>query len=116
MHINQVNENLKFIGKTLSKEDSDTVNEFISHEEIKKAIKGMQNEKSPGEDGIPKEFYDKYYQLLERHLEYLYNILLSKEQPKSLKNALVKPLFKKGDHRELKNWRPVSLLNTDDKI
>ena len=32
------------------------------------------------------------------------------------KNALVKLLFKKGDHRELKNWRPVSLLNTDYKI
>ena len=29
---------------------------------------------------------------------------------------MVKLLFKQGDHRELKNWRPVSLLNTDYKI
>ena len=29
---------------------------------------------------------------------------------------MVKLLFKKGDHRELKNWRPVSLLNADYKI
>ena len=77
----------------------------------------MKNEKSPREYGIPKEFYDKYYHLLEDHLSELYNnILLSKEQPQSQKNALVKLLFKKGDHRELKNWRPVSLLNTDYKI
>ena len=63
----------------------------------------MKNEKSPGEDEIPKEFYDKYYHLLEDHLSELYNnILLSKEQPQSQKNALVKLLFKKGDHRELK--------------
>ena len=77
----------------------------------------MKNEKSPGEDGIPKEFYDKYYHLLEENLSELYNnILLSMEQPQSQKNALIKLLFKKGDHRELKNWRPVSLLNTDYKI
>ena len=77
----------------------------------------MKNEKSPGEDGIPKEFYDKYYHLLEENLSELYNnILLSMEQPQSQKNALIKLPFKKGDHRKLKNWRPVSLLNTDYKI
>ena len=36
--------------------------------------------------------------------------------PDSHKNAAVKLLFKKGDHRSLKNWRPISLLNTDYKI
>ena len=77
----------------------------------------MKNEKSPGEDGIPKEFYEKYYHLIEDELCYLYNnILIDKEQPSSQKNALVKLLFKNGDHHELKNWRPVSLLNTDYKI
>ena len=38
------------------------------------------------------------------------------KQPLSQKNALVKLLYKKGDHRELKNWCPVSLLNVDYKI
>ena len=36
--------------------------------------------------------------------------------PDSQQNATVKLLFKKGDHRSLKNWRPISLLNTDYKI
>ena len=109
--INQVNENLKYIDKTLPPQDSKALNGFISHKEVRKAISGMKNEKSPGEDGIPKEFYDKYYHLLEDHLSELYNnILLSKEQPQSQKKALVKL------HRELKNWRLVSLLNTDYKI
>ena len=46
----------------------------------------MKNEKSPGEDGIPKEFYEKYYHLIEDELYYLYNnILIDKEQPSSQK-------------------------------
>ena len=54
----------------------------------------MKNEKSPGEDGIPKEFYDKYYHLLEDHLSELYNnILLSKEQPQSQKKTLWSNFF-----------------------
>ena len=44
------------------------------------------------------------------------NMKLSNSTPDSMKNAIVKLLFKKGDHRQLKNWRPVSLLNVDYKI
>ena len=94
---NQVNENLKYIEKTLSPEDSEALNGFISHEEIRKAISGMKNEKSPGEDGIPKEFYDKYYHLLEDHLSELYNnILLSKEQPQLQKKRSGQTSFQEG--------------------
>ena len=50
--INQVNENLKYIEKTLSPEDSEALNGFISHKEIRKAISGMKNEKSLWEDGF----------------------------------------------------------------
>ena len=85
--------------------------------EIKKAIWGMKNKKSPGEDGLPREFYHKYFHLLkEEMLELFNNIKLDKQQPESQKNALIKLLYKKGDHRNLKNWRPVSLLNVDYKI
>ena len=77
----------------------------------------MKNGKSPGEDGIPKEFYEFFIDELKDILcELLNNIRLNGEIPESQKNAIVKLLFKKGDHRELKNWRPVSLLNTDYKI
>ena len=83
----------------ISTEDSDKLNKFISSIEIKEAIKGMKNEKSPGDDGIPKEVYHKFFHLLKDELTELYNnIKFEKIMPDSQKNATVKLLFKKGDH------------------
>ena len=33
-----------------------------------------------------------------------------------MREAIVKLLHKKSDFKNLKNWRPISLLNTDYKI
>ena len=116
-NIQQITENLKYINQSLSTEDRDKLNKFISCIEIEEAIKGMKNEKSPGDDGIPKEFDHKFFHLLKDELTELYNnIKFEKIMPDSQKNATVKLLFKKGDHRSLRNWRPISLLNTDYKI
>ena len=35
---------------------------------------------------------------------------------KSMRKAIVKLLYKKNDHKNIKNWRPIALLNTDYKI
>ena len=116
-NVKQAIENLKFIKDRLSKSDNEVLNDEITEMEIKKAIWRMKNEKSPGEDGLPREFYHKYFHLLKEEMSELFNnIKLDKQQPESQKNALIKLLYKKGDHRNLKNWRPVSLLNVDYKI
>ena len=36
--------------------------------------------------------------------------------PKSMREAIIKLLYKKNDHKNIKNWRPIFLLNTDYKI
>ena len=45
--INQVNANLKFIDKTLSSMDNKSLNDFISHDEIKKSHKRHEKRKKP---------------------------------------------------------------------
>ena len=71
----------------------------------------------PIEDGITAEFYKTLInELLEPMTILLNNIWLKEKQPQSHKNALIKLLFKKDDHRKLKNWRPISLLNIDYKV
>jgi exonuclease III len=85
--------------------------------ELKAATKTMQNNKSPGEDGIPYEFYKKYGDIilplvLEAAQEGHYEGQLSETQ----RNAVLTLLHKKGDRENLANWRPISLLCCDYKI
>ena len=60
----------------------------ISTQEIRKAITDMKSEKSPGNDGLTKEFYHHFFDLLKDELCELYNnIKLSKTQPTSQKKC-----------------------------
>ena len=38
------------------------------------------------------------------------------ELTESMKSSLTRVLFEKGDRKDLKNWRPISLLSVDYKI
>ena len=76
-----------------------------------------KNKKSPGEDGLTKEFYITFLDIFKSELcELFNNMKLVNSEPISMKNAIVKLLYKKGDHRYLKHLHPVSLLNVDYKI
>ena len=113
----QLKNNLEKIYSKITDEDLAKINEFISIKEVETAINEMKNNKSPGEDGLNKEFYLKFKKaLMEEITVTLNNIIYKGELPKSQTNAIVTLIFKKGDHRNLKNWRPVSLLNVDYKI
>ena len=70
----------------------------------------MENNKSPGNDGFLKEFYKCFWD--ENKKPFLASI-----HKAFLKQAVIKTLGKKGkDKIFIKNWRPVSMLNTDMKI
>ena len=113
----QMRENIKTITQKLTSEENDVLNGPIMTEEVRRAIKEMKKGKSPGNDGLTAEFYQTFGDVLEDELtELLNNIMFSGELPKSQRQATLKLIFKKGDHRLLKNWRPVSLLNVDYKI
>ena len=73
----------------------------------------MQNEKSPGIDGIPVEFYKTFYETLENDLIQLYN--KKKNITNTMKQAVI-TLIPKGNLNKLKYWRPISLLCIDYKI
>ena len=81
-------------------------------------MRNLSNNKSPGCDGFPSDFY-KFFWIDVRELvfdSFLYTYdskRLSIDQRRGILSIIPK---KDKDIRYLKNWRPLSLLNTDYKI
>ena len=116
---NRINDYLKnFSPKILTQEDDELIKGHIAKEEIRKAIKEISKDKSPGGDGIIAEFYQCFQHRLIPILQEVYNnIWLEGELTESMKNGIIQFIFKKkGSITDLKCWRPISLLTIDYKI
>ena len=91
--------------------------DFFSKAEIKEALGNMENNKTPGPDGLPKEFYVTFFDTVIDDLCEVYNYILSSElMPKSMSEAVTILLHKGGDPSSPDNKRPISLLNVDYKV
>jgi hypothetical protein len=79
-------------------------------------LKLTKNGKAPGQDNINSEPY-KYatVQFKLRLLQFLNNTYKENSIPKECRNAVITPIFKKGDRREHKNYRGINILNTCNK-
>ena len=108
---------LNTIKTSVTKEDTVLFNQPFTKEEIVIAIKSLGKNKAVGTDGISAELYqhfaDKMADIYSLILDACYE---ARELPPTTREALICLLFKKGDTRLPKNWRPISLLNTDYKI
>ena len=78
----------------------------------------MENNESPGNYGLSKEFYESSWDEIKKPLlASFYKPFLNQELSSSQKQALIKILDRKDkDKRFNKNWRPISLVNTEMKI
>ena len=83
-----------------------------------KALKKIPKNKSPGNDGITKEFYVAFWDDLKTLLLLSVNKAFEVgELRTSQKQAVIKLIEKKDkDKRLIKNWRPISVLNVDTKL
>ena len=104
--------------KKLTNEQKQLCEGNISEIEIKEVVKKMKNDKTPGIDGLPVEVYKFFWELLGhflvRSIQMAYN---SGEISITQKRGVINCIPKGDKSREyLKNWRPISLLNTDYKI
>ncbi|CAG2249246.1 unnamed protein product [Mytilus edulis] len=102
----------------LTEEDKTHFDTFITQDECLKLLKEFKNNKSPGVDGIGKSFYLKFWNIIGEDLvEVLNNVYLNGELTETMKTGLISLIYKnKGNRKDMKQWRPISLLCVDYKI
>ena len=78
----------------------------------------MKNGKSPGNDGLTKEFYVCFFEEINQFLIEALNESFNTGQLSISQRQAVIILIKKKDKdkRMIKIWRPISLINVDAKI
>ena len=102
----------------LSEEQKQSCEGDISPEEIKSILESFQNNKSPGNDGIPIEFYKICWNLIsDSFIECVNESFKFGEMSNTQRKAVFTLIEKQGKDRTLmENWRPISLINVDAKI
>ena len=115
--LNAQNDLLFSLSRHLSPDQASLCEGQVTLEEITSAAKKMNTNKAPGPDGLSVEFYLKFWDILGPHLVNVFNACSEAgEMCSSMKTSNTRVIFKKGDRKSLKNWRPISLLNVDYKI
>ena len=86
--------------------------------EVFDALSNMQANKTPGNDGLTKEFYLAFFDTLCPNLLKCLNYAFEVgELSTSQRQAVITLIKEKSkDKRYIKNWRPISQLNVDAKI
>ena len=105
----------------LSEEEKNSCEGLVNVEECKNALKDFDNNKTPGTDGLPAEFYRFFWPDICHDLVASYNFasqlgmlsMLSISQRRGIISLIPK---KSKDKTILENLRPISLLNVNYKI
>jgi len=116
----------KAIKSKLSKESIEMLEKLTEETEIRNALKKTANNKAPGKDGIPYEFYKmwiKPHRSKERKpdITYILNEVYNNiEREGTLNEKFAEGamclLYKKKEKTNIENYRPITLLNTDYKL
>ena len=90
----------------------------INFEEVRDDLNSFQNNKTPGDDGFTKEFYEVFFDLIGAALldslnARFENGTLFTSQRRGVISLIPKD---KNNLTTFSNWRPVILLNVDYKI
>ena len=85
--------------------------------EIHNIIRELNNNKSTGYDKIQTEHIKQTNENITKAIIILISAMIEKETwPEMLKKQIIRPIFKKGDSKDLNNYRPIVLLSNIDKV
>lgn len=105
------------IDNTLTDTDRDSCEGHITLDEAETAVQAFKCDKSPGSDGLTAEFYRCFWKTIGQDFVEIANFAFDNGRLSTTqRRGIISLIFKKGDKLDLKNWRPISLLNIDYKI
>ena len=101
----------------LSSDQASQCEGHLSTDECFMALQGMARRKAPGLDGLPMEFYLKFWNVVGADLVSVLNSCLDSGcLSLSQRRGIISLSFKKGDRLDPCNWRPITVLNVDYKL
>lgn len=102
------------LGETIDNADRTIIlNSLIDKEQITNIIKTRSNVAACGPDGIGNAIWKTNVQLSAKIIKLIIKqILKFKKFPLTLRNSKSILLYKKGDPKEIKSWRPISISTT----
>ena len=111
------NKLLRNIKNKVTPQQQEILDADITSAEAEKSVFQMQQKKSPGIDGIPIEFYQQFWYLInDRYMAYINKVKIL-AFPETKNTSVMTLIYKeKGEIYLLENYRPISLLNVDVKI
>ena len=107
-------QNIKKITATEAKQ----IEGYLTVQELTEALKNTKNNKTPGLDGFPAEFFKVFWNNLKICVAKAINTSFDKGlMSTSLRQCLITCLPKQGKKREnIENWRPLSMLSVVYKL
>ncbi|CAI5460435.1 unnamed protein product [Closterium sp. Yama58-4] len=103
--------------KTLQDEEKVGLEADWSEEGVKEALKNMACDKSPGSDGLPKEHFERHWDLLRGDfMGFIKQFESSAVLPEEVQEAVTILLHKKGPREQVQNYRLITLLTSSYKV
>ena len=101
------------LSESFKNNDDNPISEF----EVEKAIMKLNSKSAPGSDGLTSDLYKTQKEFFVPLLTKLFNdIYETSYVPPSFEQAIIKVIPKKPNVYDMGNFRPISLINTDQKI
>lgn len=88
----------------------------VTEDELYNSIKNSQSKKSPGVDGLTKSFYLKCWDVIKTEFICVINDVLNGKMSKEFVEGIIILIRKKGGQNDIRNYRPITLLNFDYKL
>jgi hypothetical protein len=89
----------------------------VSEAEVINTMESLKSKNTAGYDGISSKILKQCGRTISKPLTHICNCSLTTGIfPERCKFAIVRPIYKKGQHKEMNNYRPISLLTSFSKI